>query len=224
MDVTPEAPPHDACLLQSSQTVIPDDIAAVGVVTPAKGQELPLYWELLSELDRATYTRIRVAFASPVCKHRRNSSTKINGEILNSVKSFVIRSDEDDWKRALVCGICWMPDMIAINTRQLRLLLSKCKSSINALFLNLGYTTIPTNNDFATSLVRVFPNLKDNFAELRKWTPRIPAINAQAVGVPVPLPVPLPEEMDLTHDAQQLQIVAEEPLPQISDMKKPGSQ
>lgn len=216
MEVT-EAPVPEASLLP--QAGVPEDLASVPVLPPMitnKGHELPLFWELLNDIDRDTYIRIRSAFASPVCKHRRNNSTKINGEILNTVKSFVLRSDEDDWKRSLVCGICWMPDMIAINTRQLRLLLSKCKSSINALFVGLGYTTIPTSSDFAASLVKVFPNLKDNFAELRKWTPRIPAIGAQTVGVPVPLPVPIPDEMDV----QQLPVVTEEPLPPISELKK----
>lgn len=222
--IPPEAQIPDAALLIPTQGMAAEDLGQISMPAGGKKFEMPAYWDLLNELDRDHYTRIRMAFASPVCKHRRNHSTKINGEIINTVKSFVVRNDDDDWKRALVCGICWMPDMIAVNTRQLRILLSKCKSSINALFLNLGYTTMQTNNDYATSLVRVFPNLKDNFAELRRWTPRIP-ITGQSIGVPVPLPVSLPDDMDgVQPDEQQLPVVTEEPLPPITDLKKDEAQ
>jgi hypothetical protein len=81
-----------------------------------------------------------------------------------------------------VCGICWIPDGIAINTRQLRLLVGKCKSSINAMFQNIGYATIPTTRDYGTTLVELLPVLKDNFSELRKWTVRFskPFVDAPA--------------------------------------------
>jgi hypothetical protein len=58
---------------------------------------------------------------------------RINQNILTTVRNFVMWNETDDWKRALVCGICWLNADIAINTRQLRLLLSKCKSSINSM-------------------------------------------------------------------------------------------
>lgn len=186
--------------------------------------ELPLFWELLNEIDRDAYVRMRIALSSPACKHRRHHSVEINGEILNSVRNFVVRGDGDDWKRALVCGICWMPDAVAVNTRQLRLLLSKCKSSINTLFQNLGYSTGQhTSSEFTSSLVRIFPLLKDNFAELRKWTPRI-------LG-PAP-PRPAKEKVDLTQLSQvelipieqmapvEIPMATEEPLPPVTDDKK----
>lgn len=197
--------------------------------TPRQRQnaELPLFWELLNDIDRDSYVRMRIALSSPACKHRRHHSVEINGEILNSVRNFVVRGDGDDWKRALVCGICWMPEAVAVNTRQLRLLLSKCKSSINTLFQNLGYSTIPASSEFTGSLVRVFPLLKDNFAELRKWTPRIVGavpgrpIKGEKIAEP---PMGQLAQVDILPIEQmapvEIPITTEEPLPPVTDEKK----
>jgi hypothetical protein len=96
-----------------------------------------------------------------------------------------MRNDGDDWKRGLVCGICWLNSGIAVNTRQLRLLLSKCKSSINSMFQSIGFSSIPTTNDYEAALTAYFPLIKDNFAELRRWTirtPKLPDDPAQAAA------------------------------------------
>jgi hypothetical protein len=133
---------------------------------------LPSYWDLLSDTDKANYLTMRQALSSSACKHCRNHSAAMNQEIIGSIQSFVMRNDGDDWKRGLVCGICWLNSAIAVNTRQLRLLVSKCKSSINSMFQNIGFATIPTTNDYATAIATFFPLIKDNFAELRQWTIR----------------------------------------------------
>lgn len=134
----------------------------------------PMFWGLLNDQDRDALENMRRSLGSPACRHRRHNSVKINAEIMNMIKSFIVRHDSQDPTRALVCGICWLPDGIAINTRQLRLLLGKCKSSINALFQSLGYATTPVASDFVALLSRMFPLLKDNPTELRKWTVRVP--------------------------------------------------
>ncbi|OHT11771.1 hypothetical protein TRFO_18655 [Tritrichomonas foetus] len=133
---------------------------------------LPKYFERLSDEDKINYAKLKMAFAAPSCKNRRNKSTETFSEIITSLKAFVIRGDGADADRALVCGICWLDDAVAINTRQLRLLISKCKSSINGSFQLLGYGTVPSGSDSTTALIRYFPFMKDNFAELRQWTIR----------------------------------------------------
>jgi hypothetical protein len=40
------------------------------------------------------------------------------------------------------------------------------------MFHNIGYATIPTARDYGPTLVELLPVLKDNVAELRKWTVR----------------------------------------------------
>jgi hypothetical protein len=157
---------------------------------------LPAYWDLIGDTDRAAYLTLRQTLSSSACKHCRHHSNEVNRDILNTIHTFVIRNDADDWKRALVCGICWLRGSIAVNTRQLRLLVSKCKSSINAMFQNIGYVTVPTTTDYGAAIAQFFPSIKDNFAELRKWTIRAAktslVLGATAADILVSVPV-LPE-------------------------------
>jgi hypothetical protein len=146
--------------------------------------QLPLYWALLSDSDKAAYLAMRQSLSSSAWKHRRNHSKEVSLDIVATIRGFVMRSDADDWKRGLVCGICWLNTSIAINTRQLRLLLSKCKSSINAMFHAIGYSTVPTTNDYAGALATLFPVIKDNFGELRKWTIRSAKIGEVTIRIP----------------------------------------
>ena len=132
----------------------------------------PKYWNLLNESDKEGYWQLRSALASPICKNRRNKSIQTFNDVINTIKAYVVRKDEGDLGRSLVCGIIWLEDGIAINTHQLRMIISKCKSSINGSFQALGYGTIPTGADSAGELIRKFPFMRNNFAELRQWTVR----------------------------------------------------
>jgi hypothetical protein len=163
--------------------VLPSPLPETDAIRAAVVQ-LPLYWALLSDTNKGEYLAMRQALSSSACKHRRNHSKEINQDIVTTIRSFVMRNDADDWKRGLVCGICWLDADIAINTRQLRLLLSKCKSSINAMFQAIGYSTVPTTNDFAGALATLFPVIKDNFGELRKWTIRSAKVGDVTIQIP----------------------------------------
>jgi len=153
----------------------------------------PRYWEFLSEEDKEGYWKLRTALASPVCKNRRNKSIQTFNEVITMIKNYVVRNDDKILGRSLVCGIIWLEDGVAINTHQLRMIISKCKSSINGSFQALGYGTIPTGADSAGELIRKFPFMRNNFAELRQWTVR------QKVSKPMKLSeivskVPIPNQ------------------------------
>jgi hypothetical protein len=132
----------------------------------------PAYFETLSEKDKQAYSHLRLSLSAPTCKNRRNKSLETFRGVVDCIKSFVIGTDEDHWKRALVCGICWFENSIAINTRQLKILTNKCKSSINGLFQSLGYGIVPSGSEAAAPLLNYFPFMKGNFTELRQWTVR----------------------------------------------------
>ena len=178
----------------------------------------PKYWELLSEPDKRSYSFLRQTLASPTCKNRRNRSAQTFLEILEGIKTFVVRGDEKgDHDRSLVCGICWLNDKIAINTRQLRLILSKCKSSINGSFQQLGYGTIPTGADSSAELVKFFPELENNFSELRQWTVR--QLIPQAPVLPAKLSDLITQSYAPTQTQNQpQQLVAQQVQPQQSDL------
>ena len=143
--------------------------------------ETPEYWDILSEEDRTQYQKMKQDFSSGVMKRVRNSRAETFDEILEVIKKFCVKNDDNDWKRYLVCGVCWMDSAIAINTRQLRLLVCKCKSSINGSLQKMGYTTNMAHSESWKILFPKIPLLKDHFPELRKWTIRYKPSEADAM-------------------------------------------
>ena len=152
----------------------------------------PLYWDLLSDYDKSCYNKLRLAFNSNSMKRSRGHRLEKFDNILDAIRRYSEHHDENDWRRFLVCGVCWMDNAIAINTRQLRVMISRCKSSINGSLQKLGYITNPSHSKNWNMLFAQIPMLKDNFAEIRQWTIRIKPnqytwnqqINQQNVIVP----------------------------------------
>jgi hypothetical protein len=122
--------------------------------------------------DQAKYVALQLSLATPSGKNRRNRSVETLPQTLERIKSFVNQNDGDDWKRSLVCGVCWLNSegTVAINIRQLRVLVSKCKPSINGSFQHLGFSVVSAGTECSGSISRALPVLHDNFQELRQWT------------------------------------------------------
>ncbi|OHT05128.1 hypothetical protein TRFO_27259 [Tritrichomonas foetus] len=127
---------------------------------------------MLSDDDKCRYTYLKFNISSKAFKSQRNKRIETFSEILNEIKGFVVRGTKDDITRGLVCGVCWLPEGIAINTHQLRFLISKCKSSINGSLQKMGYNSSLGRTEAAIAISNAFPILKDNNTELRKWTVR----------------------------------------------------
>jgi hypothetical protein len=140
---------------------------------PEAGSYHPKYFDLLSGDDQIRYTQLRATFSSQLCRNRRGRRLEGFSEMVTSIQAFCIRHDEDDWKRCLVCGVCWLPAGMAINNRQLSILIDKCKSSINGSLQKMGYTTLQSRTESSGPLCDAMPVLKDNFNELREWTVRL---------------------------------------------------
>ena len=148
-------------------------------------ETLPSFWDLLSEQDKNDYKSLKLTLDANSGKRNRGHRIEAFDNILDAIRRYAERSDENDWKRFLVCGLCWMENMVAINTRQLRLLISKCKSSINGSFQKLGFTTNQSHTESWKFLFDRIPLLKDNFNELRQWTIRCrnPEIKNQSISI-----------------------------------------
>ena len=91
---------------------------------------------------------------------------------IDMIRNYCIRNDSNDWKRCLVCRICWMGQNIAINNRHLCFLIDKCKSSVNGALTKMGYQTAPIKSSFFQSFLSYIPFLRGNFIEQRQWTVR----------------------------------------------------
>lgn len=133
----------------------------------------PKFYDMLDPADQERYNELRATLSSHMCRNRRGKRLETFAEMLGAIKNFCVRNDENDWKRCLVCGVCWLPNGIGINNRQLSILIDKCKSSINGSLQKIGYTALQSRNESSESLRQAIPILKDNFNELREWTVRL---------------------------------------------------
>ena len=139
------------------------------------GEEVnnPMFFELLTMEDKQKYWEMRVILQNSEKRYKRNKRVESLQDALNAIKEFCMRGDDDDWRRCLVCGVCWMGNQeIAVNIRQLMLLVDKCKSSINGALAKMGYGTAPAKSAATMSLLQYIPYLKGNFVEQRQWTVR----------------------------------------------------
>ena len=132
----------------------------------------PNHWNLLSDADKAAYQSLRISFNATCFSGGKTIKFESFEDSLHKIRNFAERGDGNDWRRFLVCGICWLEEAVATNTKQLCHLISKCKSSINGSFVKLGYAPNISNN-FKKEIVLKIPLLKDNFSEIRQWTFRI---------------------------------------------------
>jgi len=159
--------------------------------------DIPQHWELLSEKDKDGYKELQKQLSDLIRESGRSKFCKVFGQIVDILRKYIIRNEKDDSLRSLVCGILWMDDCLALNTRQLITTIKKCKSSINSGFQSIGYLSVPMEPSAAVELMHVFPFLKSNMSMTRQWTLRkksgsIPSPKSEAenpVIVPNPLPV-----------------------------------
>jgi hypothetical protein len=161
----------------------------------------PKFYDLLSTGDQDQYNELRSSLSSQMCRNRRGKRLESFSEILGSIRSFCIRNKEDDWKRCLVCGVCWLPSGIAINNRQLSILIDKCKSSINGSLQKMGYSSLQSRNESTGALYDSIPLLRNNFNELREWTVRFfiaatpqPTLPIYTVNTLFPFQSPMPSQ------------------------------
>lgn len=142
----------------------------------------PMYYEILSPTDQQSYDKLRESLSSLDNKFIKNQRCQTIQSAFNSIREYCCRHDDEDWKRYLVCGICWLDNDIAINIRNIRLLLNKCKSSINGALVKMGYGADLKKSEESMALISKIPFLKGNFIEQRKWT-----IRRRVIASPAPL-------------------------------------
>ena len=132
----------------------------------------PSYWDILSPSDQKEYKVLQRDLYSTACRNLRNQRLDSFIDVLEIVKKYTAKNDQNDWKRYLVCGICWLSDCIAINTVQFSILIGKCKSSINGSFQRLGYKPYPCSISQNAELLEKIPHFENHLNEIRQWTLR----------------------------------------------------
>jgi hypothetical protein len=131
------------------------------------------FWNLLSQDDRAEYVRLRNGF-----RHGQKISSKDRRVItfrqeLTLVIQFLERTTDNLEARCTVTGVCFAGGVVCVNTRQLKTLLNRCKSSINGSFQQLGYVAVRTKSKARGCVVGVLPSLQKDPVLLKQWTARV---------------------------------------------------
>ena len=174
-------------------------------------QAKPKYFELLSSEDQKEYFELQSYLSSKKCRNNRGFRLTKFSEMLQAIQRFCYKNQENSDIRCLVCGVCWLQKGIAINTRQLHLLIDKCKSSINGSLQRMGYLPIQSKNDKSDELVQKIPRLKSNFNDLREWTIRQLSVSTPTIEI-YPKPIePIPHSISYGQ-------VSLSPQPEISGL------
>jgi hypothetical protein len=151
---------------------------------------LPLYWELLTRNDLDSYVQLRKDFYDEMNKSKKGERLEAFVRRLMKVRSFIERGDNDDWKRGLVCGIIFLENSLAIHIQQFRLLLGKCKSSINGSLQAIGFVANPQGGPIEKELYYKVPIFQRERSDIKKWTVRYCKAPINPFGRKVP---PLPK-------------------------------
>lgn len=133
----------------------------------------PRHFDMLSEDDKVSYKSLQKDLSSKARRNHRNHRVDIFNNMLTTIQDFCQRNLPDDGVRHFVCGVCQLPGAIAVNARQLGVLIGRCKASINGSFQRLGCRVFPKNNNMLDTLKERIPLLRDNYQDLREWSVRI---------------------------------------------------
>lgn len=91
---------------------------------------------------------------------------------LDILKDYCRQGDGNDWKRYLVCGVCWIDGLLAVNNRRFAKCAGCSKSTVNSLLAKLGLKTVALNKENRKLLIDMIPCLSTDCHELRQWTYR----------------------------------------------------
>lgn len=138
------------------------------------GNEKIPFIDILSSNDKLSYEIMKNKFSSQDYRYNRNRRLSTSKEIFEEIRKYCEQGnkEEDQWKRYLVCGICFYEEYLAINTSQFRYLISKSKSTINDVLSKMGYITISNKNKSSSKLFEKIPFLLINQNEFKKWSIR----------------------------------------------------
>ena len=176
----------------------------------------PHFLDILVEADQKAYLELRDSLSSEKNKYQRFHRTDAFDSLLEQIKKFCIRHDDDDWKRCMVCGVCWPPNCIGVNVKQLMQTTGKSKSNINGVFTKMGYTVDTMNLDLKRELINTIPFLKGNYLEQRFWTIRVNNTKT-----------PIPKRDDSSMSSPEWSSLTPEPkhlMVQALDSQRPNAQ
>lgn len=160
--------------ISSAPSLMPQTMAYESSITDA--EQLPRSFNLLKDEDKVEYISMKNRFREEINLSRHGERLDVFISRLKKVRNYVNKDSvpSNRWKRMVVCGIMFLDnfDALAINIQQLKILLGKCKSSINGSLQQLGYIAKPSTHEINQEIAQQVPLFKDDYLELKKWTIR----------------------------------------------------
>jgi hypothetical protein len=159
----------------------------------------PAHWSSLCQDDKTEFLRLRHHFHQTQKGSVKDKRLISFAHEMTSILQFLDRSDAGFEQRSILTGIAFAGPFICVNTRQLKDLLGRCKSSINGSFQQLGYVAVRTKSKARTCVLSMLPGLVNEPNVLRQWTVRGASDDSQICFVsrfqPEPLPKITPEDL-----------------------------
>jgi hypothetical protein len=139
----------------------------------------PFYWSQLTQDDKDDFLKIRANFRQSQKVSSKDRRVITFRRELLVVLDYIERRPENMEARAILTGLCFAGPVICVNTRQLKSFLSRCKSSINGSFQQLGFVALRVKAKARECVVAVLPSLRTQQTILRQWTARYVSDNAK---------------------------------------------
>jgi hypothetical protein len=152
----------------------------------------PAHWDLLSPDDTDKYMELYNRFHEEFGKSRKGERLDTFTDRLDQTRQFIESSEIDSWKRSLVSGVFFLRNALLLNIHQLRILVNKCKSSMNGSLQQLGYCAQLPRPDLEQELFAKLPLAWRDGGELKTWTFRVRALPGLTEPRPAPAPFIVP--------------------------------
>lgn len=130
------------------------------------------FWNALSREDQDEFMRLRTNFHNGQKISSKDRRIVTFSKELNIVLRFLERSNSNLEARCILTGVCFVGPIICVNNRQLKAFLSRCKSSINGSFQQLGYVALKTKSKARNCVISALPMLQNHPNILKQWTVR----------------------------------------------------
>ena len=129
-------------------------------------------WKMLSSDDKNEYYRLKQAFFNSEKKTSKDSRVLSFSKELQMIQKYISRSVKNVDYRCLIVGVCFIGDIICINNRQLKVLVNRCKSSINGCLANMGFIAMSNKAKAKKCVISAIPILQNYQLLLKQWTSR----------------------------------------------------
>lgn len=130
------------------------------------------HWTALSREDQASFMQLHLHFIRQQKEHlkdRRNNTFFTDIQcLLQFIEYSPLRKDD----RAICVGLACSGPFVCVNTQQIKIILGRCKSSINNSFQLIGYEAVKTKGKSRDAILAIIPALQNEQNTLRKWTVR----------------------------------------------------